>query len=375
MNTITRIDGSHGEGGGQIIRNTTALSHIMSKPIHVVNVRSGRKNPGLQPQHLTSILTISQLNQSHVLQGAQKGSTEFKFIPAPFASLTKKLFEADTRTAGSCTLLMQALLPPLIFSKKLDEQPVEVILKGGTNVSHSPPIDEYIHVFIPLLRKHFGLNFDLLLERRGFYPIGKGILHLFVHHITLPIPAITMLDRGSFISSFKIYTYYTNESRSKLAQEMTDSVLQGLRNNTILNCRNVVPDIMSMEKDRTKPIGDVVMMTVIMETDNGNLYGASIITEDLKKKSKLTTDFTKNIISHLEKQWQEKGCVDEHVQDQLIIYCSLAKGVSKIRTGPLTDHTKTAIYFCSLITGAKFTIISDTNDSSVIIECEGIAYH
>jgi RNA 3'-terminal phosphate cyclase (ATP) len=375
MNSYTHIDGSYGEGGGQIIRNTTALAHILCKPIIVENVRSGRQNPGLQAQHLTSIVTISGLNQKHTLDGAQKGSTRFTFTPAPHAALTKKSYEADTRTAGSCTLLMQAILPPLIFSEK-QHGSVQAVLRGGTNVSHSPPVDEYVHVFMPLLSKHFGVNFDLKVEKRGFYPVGRGVLRLDVHDVKLPLPAMTLMDRGTRISSIKIFGFYTNDAHAKIAQEMADIVAQGLKISSVLHCIDIVPEI-TVEKDKTRSAGDVALVTAVIETDSGCLYGTSAVTEDLtksKKKGPSPNELAKTAVLHMEKQWQEKGCLDEHVQDQFIIYCSLAQGISKIRTGPLTDHTKTAIHFCSLLTGAKFNIQQDPQDETIVIECEGIAY-
>lgn len=375
---VVTIDGSYLEGGGQIIRNTTALAHILCRPIVVEKVRKGRGNPGLQPQHLTSILTIARLNEKHKLEGAQKGSTEFKFTPAPHAALSKMSYEADTRTAGSCTLLMQAVLPTLIYSAKQNGT-VEAVLRGGTNVSHSPPVDEYTHVFIPLFKKHFKVDFDLIVEKRGFYPVGQGCLRLHVRDVPLPLPSMTLLDRGTQISSIKIYAYYSKEHNSKLAREMVQIVVDGLKSSKIMNCQ-VEPQV-TVEKDSTGGIGDVALVTAVVETDSGCLYGSSTITENLSKQVKQGAnkgakksdpkDLAKTVVTHLEKQWQEMGCLDEHVQDQFIIYCALAQGTSKLRVGPLTDHTKTAIHFCGILTGAKFQV-HDEKDGSFIIECEGV---
>lgn len=166
------IDGSYLEGGGQILRISTALSLILNKPIRVVKIRAGRKDAGLKPQHLTGIELLARISRAK-LAGAELKSTSIEFEPA---GLDSGEFVADTKTAGSVCLMMQNSIPCLIFAK--DE--CQLHLRGGTNASNSPPIDYFQLVFLPM-SKRFGMNIDIELKRRGFYPKG-----LFLSFLPLP---------------------------------------------------------------------------------------------------------------------------------------------------------------------------------------------
>lgn len=158
------IDGSYLEGGGQILRISTALSVILNKPIKVVRIRAGRKDGGLKPQHLTGIELLARISHAK-LHGAEIRSTQIEFEPK---LLESGEFQADTKTAGSICLMMQNSIPCLIFAKEV----CKLHLRGGTNASHSPPIDYFQLVFVPMARK-FGMNIDIELKRRGFYPKGS----------------------------------------------------------------------------------------------------------------------------------------------------------------------------------------------------------
>ena len=128
-----KINGSHGEGGGQIIRSAITLSCITKKPIHIENIRKNRKVSGLKPQHLTAISILQKIANAKVV-GAEIGSTELKFIPGDIKDLDLK---ADIGTAGSIPLILQVLIPVVAVSqKKLDLE-----IKGGTDVLWSPSID------------------------------------------------------------------------------------------------------------------------------------------------------------------------------------------------------------------------------------------
>lgn len=157
------IDGSYLEGGGQILRISTALSVILGKPIHVVKIRAGRKDGGLKPQHLTGIELLGRISRAKLV-GAEIKSTRIEFDPV---TLESGEFVADTKTAGSVCLMMQNSIPCLIFAKDT----CELHLRGGTNASNSPPIEYFQLVFLPMANR-FGMNIEIELKRRGFYPKG-----------------------------------------------------------------------------------------------------------------------------------------------------------------------------------------------------------
>jgi RNA 3'-terminal phosphate cyclase (ATP) len=129
---FTQIDGSYLEGGGQILRISTALAVLLKKPIRIINIRAGRKDAGLKPQHLTGIELLKDLSKATLKGGALK-STEISFKPN---TLQAGRYVADTKTAGSVGLLIQSALPCILFAKG----PCELVLKGGTNAANAPQI-------------------------------------------------------------------------------------------------------------------------------------------------------------------------------------------------------------------------------------------
>jgi len=128
---MIEIDGSYGEGGGQILRTAISLAALIMKPVRIVKIRAGRTKPGLRRQHMAGIELTSRLVSAHV-RGLEIGSTEVEFEPIEGKSGS---FSYDVGTAGSISLILQAVLPPAILSP----EPVQFNLRGGTDVSWSPP--------------------------------------------------------------------------------------------------------------------------------------------------------------------------------------------------------------------------------------------
>jgi RNA 3'-terminal phosphate cyclase (ATP) len=162
-NEILELDGSYLEGGGQILRITTALSVLFKKPIRITNIRAGRKNGGLKAQHLTGVELLANISKAN-LTGACLNSTEITFVPDVINS---GRYMADTKTAGSICLLIQNSLPVLIFASET----CELDLRGGTNAENAPQIDYFQSVFAPIAAK-FGIDVNLQILRRGYYPRG-----------------------------------------------------------------------------------------------------------------------------------------------------------------------------------------------------------
>ena len=150
--SIVEIDGSFGEGGGQILRYALAFSALTLKPLKIYNIRAKRDNPGLRPQHLTAVKAIAKLTNGEV-ESTYVGSTSLVFKPR------ERLcgeFDFDIGTAGSISLVIQAILPVLLHADCRSK----VTLRGGTNVTWSPPIDYMIHVFKHNL-KLFNIDLDI----------------------------------------------------------------------------------------------------------------------------------------------------------------------------------------------------------------------
>ena len=166
------IDGSYGEGGGQILRTSLALAAITGRPIRIVNIRAKRKNPGLAPQHLTAVEAVAQITGAKV-EGAKLRSTELTFIPGKVRP-GRYLFDVarDRPSAGSVTLVFQAVALPLALSGGESE----LILRGGTHVPWSPPAHYVQKVFIPIASR-FGFEAEMEVIRWG---------SVSYTHLTLP---------------------------------------------------------------------------------------------------------------------------------------------------------------------------------------------
>ena len=183
------IDGSQGEGGGQILRTSLALALITGRPFRIVNIRAGRKKPGLLHQHLTAVQAVTRIGRAEV-EGAAIGSKELTFTPT---EIMPGEYRFAVGTAGSATLVLQAVLPALMTAAA----PSVLTLEGGTHNPYAPPFDFLQKSFLPLINR-MGPKVEAALERPGFYPAGGG---RFVVTIT-PVDRLLgfdLLERGEII--------------------------------------------------------------------------------------------------------------------------------------------------------------------------------
>jgi len=187
MNTL-KIDGSEGEGGGQILRTSLALSMVTGTPVRIDNIRARRAKPGLMRQHLTAVLAAARVSQAKV-EGAEVGSTALVFTPGPVAPGEHRF---AVGTAGSVTLVLQTVLPALLTASG----PSTLTLEGGTHNPLAPPFEFLDRVFLPLVGR-MGPRVEARLERPGFYPAGGGRFSVTVE----PSPSgslagLELLERG-----------------------------------------------------------------------------------------------------------------------------------------------------------------------------------
>lgn len=159
------IDGSRGEGGGQILRTSLALSVLTGRPVSFVRVRAGRVKPGLQRQHLMAVQAAAAICGG-AIEGAALGSTAFTFVPD---AVRAGEHDFDIGSAGSASLVLQTVLMPLALAST----PSRVVITGGTHNPMAPPFEFLAQAFLPLLAR-LGLSVRATLERAGFYPAGGG---------------------------------------------------------------------------------------------------------------------------------------------------------------------------------------------------------
>lgn len=187
---MIQIDGAFGEGGGQIVRTSLALSLVTAKPFSIANIRAGRKKPGLMRQHLTALNAAAQVSSAHV-QGNAIGSRSFAFKPG---TVSPGRFHFAVGSAGSCALVLQTVLPALLQAGGHSE----LILEGGTHNPYAPPFDFLQKSFLPLVNK-MGPTLWAELERPGFYPAGGGKIRVSIRPVTHLKP-IELLERGRILS-------------------------------------------------------------------------------------------------------------------------------------------------------------------------------
>lgn len=159
------IDGSQGEGGGQILRSSLSLSILTGKPVELIHIRAGRKKPGLMRQHLTAVEAAAQISNAKVT-GADIGSTALTFEPQ---AVVPGNYHFRIGTAGSTTLVLQTVLPPLLLASA----PSSVTVEGGTHNPMAPPYDFLERAYLPMIQR-MGPRVDAKIERYGFFPAGGG---------------------------------------------------------------------------------------------------------------------------------------------------------------------------------------------------------
>ena len=189
------IDGSWGEGGGQILRTSLTLATVTGKSVCIDRIRAGRKKPGLAPQHLTSLRAAATLCQAKV-RGDRLGSTKLEFIPTSAPRAGEYSFDVSEASAGgsagAVTLVLQTILLPLALTNGNSK----IILKGETHVAWSPPVTYIQEVYLPTL-KQLGIIARVQLNAWGWYPQGGGEVILQVDSIKQPLSSLKLLERGT----------------------------------------------------------------------------------------------------------------------------------------------------------------------------------
>ncbi|MCS7128799.1 MAG: RNA 3'-terminal phosphate cyclase [Sulfolobales archaeon] len=351
---IVAIDGSMGEGGGQILRYSLALSALLLKPVKIINIRAKRSNPGLRPQHLTAVRALADVTMAEVI-GASVGSQALMFKPRRRLGGSYKF---NIGTAGSISLVIQALLPALLFAE--DDSTIEIT--GGTDVSNSPPIDYMRFVFKPTLEK-IGANIEIQLKKRGHYPRGGGLVVLNVRRLKEPLMALNAIERGEVrgiegLSHCVKLPSHVAMRQAKSAEEL------------ILKETGIRPRINVEFYETTKDphLGPGSGITIYAVTDN-SIIGADALGERGKPAERVGEEAAVKLLSEL----RTGMAFDVHMADMLIPYIALAKGRSCIGVSNITLHALTAIMVTKQFLRRDAFNVRESNGRGVIC-IEGISY-
>ena len=344
---MIELDGSYGEGGGQIVRTALALSILTQKAFHVTNIRKGRKDEGLKPQHLHCIKALQALCNAKA-EGAELGSTELTFYPGP---VQKRSLSVDIGTAGSISLFLQALLQPCFFTPK----PVKLTITGGTNVAWSMPSEYLQEVLAPQLRKYCEkLSINIL--KRGYYPKGGGVLEISIKpKYTLEklesAPCINLTEQNHLIHIKGISHASKHLENAKVAERQAQAARKMLG-------KYEVPINIRTEYANTYSPGSGITLWATFSKDKEEIDPVNpvIIGSDaLGERGKPSEEIGKEAAQKLIKDIESKAPVDAHLADNLIPWMGLFKP-SKIKAAELTKHATTNIYVVEKFLGKTFEI-------------------
>ncbi len=332
MNSII-IDGSHGKGGGQILRTALGLSVLFKKNIRVINIRKNRPNPGLRPSHLTTVKILKDLCNADV-RGDYIGSTEVEFLPGIFKPTSKTI---DIGTAGSISLLLQSLFIPAVTTDKK----FSLEIKGGTDVGYSMPIDYFKNVFCFYYSQY--KEVDVRVIKRGYYPKGGGLVKVSFKNKQKPQP-INLERTGRLV--FIRGTCHSSESLIKKAEKCCFII------KSKLNEFNVPVRLLTTSQNTLSNGYGSCIWAMFGNNKITHVVGADALGDEKKDPALIagkTAIKLKEIIS-------TDKIIDEHLADNMVPYLGLFGGV--IIVSRLSNHIKSNIYTTEQFIGKKYVIES-----------------
>lgn len=326
---MIEIDGSQGEGGGQVLRTSIALSAITEEPVRIVNIRAGRPRPGLSPQHMTSIEAVAALSDATV-EGLALGAREIVFRPG---EILGGRFSFDIGTAGSISLVLQSCLLAAAASRGR----TELTLTGGTDVNWSPPIDYMTHVHIPIVAR-FGIDASVDLVSRGFYPEGSGEVRIEIAPCS-SLSEVRMDARGE-VRRIGGVAY---------SQNLPDHVVSRIKHAALKSLLSF--ERVRVASDVRSGISTGAGIMLFAECDNGLLGESALGRKGLRAEA-----LGENCALDLAETVGSGATVDAHMLDQILPYMALAAGHSTVTSEELTAHAETNMKVIETILGRRFTI-------------------
>ncbi len=328
---LVRIDGSYGEGGGSIFRYALALASVSLTPVEVYNIRAKRSRPGLRPQHLSAARLLAQMAAAEV-EGLSVGSTRVRFVPRERRGGRYRL---DVGTAGSVSLIIQAVLPAALFA----DSPVEVELVGGTDVPMAPPVDYMRFVFLRNLGL-VGAQAEIELVRRGHYPRGGGRVILRVRPAG-GLRAIDLTDRGDVVR-VKGLAHAVN-----LPRHVAERIAEAARRRLEEAGHDAE---VGVDWSPEGHLGPGAGVTVWAECSSGSTIGG----DSLGKRGKPSEVVGREAAERLLGELRPGASLDRHTGDMIIPYLALARGRSTVTLTEFTSHARSNVWLAERMLGCRF---------------------
>ena len=328
------IDGSHGEGGGGILRLATALSTITQKPIIIEKIREGRCNPGMQEQHLQAVKAVARLCNAQTM-GLEKGSRQLEFIPG---MITKKQLKVEIKTAGSVGLVLQAVMLPCFFA----QHPVSVrILGGGSFGKWAPNLCYFQGVLFPVLRK-LGLEMQMEIVKHGMYPEG-GADVLFKTKPCKRILPLRIEEQGKLHCIRGISIASEDLRKGRVAERQAEAAARVFGKKYLCKVK-----IESCYVSTPTPGSSIVCWA---EFDHCILGW-----DALGEKGKYSEKVGEEAALGLQKQIESKATADEYLSDQVLPYLCFAAEDSAFKIAVMSGHLQTNMWLLKQFLDVDFRI-------------------
>ena len=341
---LVKIDGSQGEGGGQILRTAISLSAITGTPVEVTNIRANRINPGLRPQHVAGIKIIANLFHGK-FENLKVGAEWIRFCPSDrFEGGSVKF---DIGTAGSIPLTLMTVVPAV----SLSNNSIQIEITGGTDVKASPTIDYVKHV-VAKSYLSIGLKFSVDILKRGYYPKGGGIVQSTIHPCRKP--GVVELLASKHLEP-KIISV-CSQLPVHIAKRQVSSALVALEKKDI-GCSNYTASIESS----TSPGSSIL---VYCASEQGMYIGGDSIGELGKRAESVGLEAAERFLESI----VAKATIDPFLADMLVVPLALSKGRSKYRVARVTRHLLTNLRVVSDFVGCKYNIANHGGNYTVVIE-------
>ncbi len=350
---MLEIDGSMGEGGGSILRYSLALAAVQTQPIRIYNIRKNRSNSGLGNQHLAGVNALKKLTNAKV-KGAETRSKEVTLKPQKIRGGD---IQVDIGTAGSTTLILQAVTIPATFANK----PVKFEIIGGTDNPSAPPIDYLKNVTIPTLEK-IGQRTEIQLVKRGHYPKGGGKIKATIEPAD-SFNSLKLLDRG------KVTKISGRSHCVKLPGHIAKRQAKSAEEKLKEEGHEADIDVEFYEKSEDPHLSPGTGIVLWAKTEEGAILGSNSLGEKGKPAEKVGREAAERLI----RQLRTGQAFDLHLTDQLIPYLALATGKSEITTSELTSHTLTNLKLVEKIIGAETTVEGSEGEPGKIL-VEGVGF-
>jgi RNA 3'-terminal phosphate cyclase (ATP) len=314
LKTEVEIDGSFGEGGGQILRTALSLALLTQKSFRIKNLRAGRKKPGLRPQHLAAVKAALKVSGSRV-EGDELGSREICFFPAPARAGN---FRIDIGTAGSTGLVFQTLLPALIHL----DQPSQLQITGGTHNPQSPCFDFLKECFLPLLAE-IGIQVQARILRHGFYPRGGGEVFFSITPFKAHALKLQRIEQA----------FWQEPSAEILLAGLEQHIAEREAKELVARLKLEPSRIQTRFLPSDEGPGNAILLRYISGTRTEIFTGYG---EPGKRAERVAGEVAREAGNFCRSRAQ----IDAHLADQLLLYLAMGTG-GEFTTNSLTSHFHT----------------------------------